>query len=90
MVHIKMIDWLIRQLFKWNNFRSAVFEEVDWQNSIGLILNDPQDMSIATCMWYETDGWKGWTIENNVYYFNDIPEKSLSDLMGVLNERNGI
>lgn len=79
-----MIDWLIRQMFKFDHLRAAIFSEVDWQNSITRILEDPNDMQVATAMWCEQDGWRGWTVEDGRYYFNDIPEKSLSDLMEIL------
>ena len=80
-----MIDWIIRQLFKWQPLRLAIFSEVDWYNSITRIMADPNEMAIATAMWCEEDGWRGWTVEDGKYYFNDIPEKSLSDLMEILN-----
>jgi hypothetical protein len=83
-----MIDWIIRQLFKWQPLRLAIFSEVDWYNSITRIMEDPEDMKIATAMWCESDGWRGWTIDDGKYYFNDIPEKSLSDLMEIFDGRS--
>lgn len=83
-----MIHWLVRQIFKWNTLRNEIFAEVDLYNSLTLIMNDPEAMKTATAMWYDTDGWRGWTIKNNGnYYFHDIPEKSLSDLMYTITER---
>lgn len=76
---------LVNWLFKWDTLRSAIFAEVDWQNSTTRIMSDPNDMAVATAMWCEKDGWRGWTVEDNKYYFNDVPEKSISDLMEILN-----
>ena len=80
-----MIDWLIRQLFKWQPLRLAIFDEVNMYNSITRIMADPEEMKTATAMWDEGDGWRGWTIrDNGNYYFHDVPEKSISDLMEIL------
>lgn len=80
-----MIDKLVNLIFKWDTLRLAIFSEVNWYNSITRIMADPNEMAIATAMWCEEDGWRGWTVEDGKYYFNDIPEKSLSDLMEILN-----
>lgn len=79
-----MIDRLVDLIFKWDTLRIAIFNEVDWYNSTTRILEDPNDMAVATAIWCDPDGWRGWTYEDNKYYFNDIPEKSLSDLMEIL------
>jgi hypothetical protein len=76
-----MIDWLIRQIFKIPALRINIFQEVDMYNSLTRIMKDPKSMEIASAFWEESDGWKGWTVEENKYYFNDIPEH---DLMGVM------
>ena len=82
-----MINWLIKQLFKWENFRAAIYAEVDWDNSITRTLEDPESMKTAAAMWCEEDGWRGWHIKDDGnYYFHDIPEKSLSDIFDVLEE----
>jgi len=53
-------------------------------------MNDPESMKVATTMWCDPDGWRGWTIKDNGnYYFHDMPEPMFSDLMGVLYEREG-
>ena len=77
----QMIDKLISILFKWTGFREALFAEVNMYNSLTRIMKDPKSMEIASAFWEELDGWKGWTVEENKYYFNDIPEH---DLMGVM------
>ena len=80
-----MIDFIIKQLFRWKPLRLAIFNEVEMYNSITRILADPEEMKIATALWDDGDGWRGWTIKDNGnYYFNDVPEKSISDLMEIL------
>lgn len=77
----KLVDWL----FKWEALRAAIYAEVDWDNSITRILQDPESMQTASAMWCEDDGWRAWTIKDNGnYYFHDIPEKSLSDIFEVV------
>ena len=86
-----MIDWLIRQLFKWQPLRLAIFDEVNMYNSITHILADPEEMKTATAIWDENDGWRGWTIKDNGnYYFHDVPEKGLGDIMDILMERETV
>lgn len=80
-----MIDKLVNLIFKWNALRLAIFDEVNMYNSITRIMADPEEMKIATALWDDGDGWRGWTIKDNGnYYFNDVPEKSISDLMEIL------
>ena len=80
-----MIDFIIKQLFKWQPLRLAIFDEVNMYNSITRILADPEEMKTATAMWNDGDGWRGWTIKDNGnYYFHDVPEKNISDLMEIL------
>jgi hypothetical protein len=76
-----MIDWLVNKLFAIKPLREALFTEVNFYNSISRITKDPESMKTASAFWDEGDGWRGWTIEDNKYYFNDIPEH---DLMGVI------
>ncbi len=86
-----MIDWLIRQLFKWQPLRLAIFDEVNMYNSITRIMADPEEMKTATAMWDEGDGWRGWTIrDNGNYYFHDVPEKGIGDIMDILMERETV
>lgn len=80
-----MIDWLVNQIFKWDSLRLAIFSEVDWYNSITRTLDDPESMKIASAMWCEDDGWRGWTIKDNgSYYFHDVPEKHMSDIFEII------
>lgn len=86
-----MIDFIIKQLFKWQPLRLAIFDEVNMYNSITRILADPEEMKTATAMWDEGDGWRGWTIrDNGNYYFHDVPEKGLGDIMDILMEREAV
>ena len=83
-----MIDWFIRQLFKSDRLRSYVFAEVDWYNSITRTLQDPDAMKVATAFWCEPDGWRGWTIKDDgKYFFNDVAEPMLLDIMEILDEQ---
>ena len=76
-----MIDKLISILFRWTGFRESLFAEVNFYNSISRTTKDPESMKPASAFWDEGDGWRGWSIEGNKYYFNDVPEH---DLMGVI------
>ena len=83
-----MIDFIIKQLFKWQPLRLALFDEVNMYNSITRILADPEEMKIAAALWDDRDGWRGWTIrDDGRYYFHDIPEHSINDIMDILMER---
>jgi hypothetical protein len=77
-----MLDWLIRQMFKVAPLRVALFEEVDMYNSISRIMADDESSKIACTIWCDEDGWRGWNIkEDGSYYFHDIPEKSVGEIM---------
>lgn len=76
-----MIDKLVSILFRWTGLREALFTEVNFYNSISRTMNDPESMKTASAFWDEGDGWRGWSIEGDKYYFNDVPEH---DLMGVI------
>ena len=77
-----MIDWLIRQIFRIDPLRIALFQEVDMYNSITRIMADDESSKIACAIWCDQDGWRGWNIkEDGTYYFHDIAEHSLGDIM---------
>lgn len=77
----KLIDFL----FRFNTLRTAIFAEVDWQNSIRRTLNDPDSMKVASAFWNEPDGWRGWGIKDDgSYYFHDIPEHHLGDILEIV------
>lgn len=80
-----MIEKIINFLFKWEKLRLNIFAEVDWYNSISRTLSDPESMKVSSAMWCEPDGWRCWHIKDNgTYYFHDLPEKSLGDIMDIL------
>jgi hypothetical protein len=76
-----MIDRIVNFLFRWDSLRNAIIDEVHMYDNIDKILSDPKEMQIASCVYPDSDGWRGWTknIDINRYYFNDIPEDSLMD-----------
>ena len=51
-------------------------------NSITRIMADDESSKIACAIWCDEDGWRGWNIkEDGTYYFHDIAEHSLGDIM---------
>lgn len=84
-----MIDWLVNKLFAVKPLRDALFNEVNFYNSITRTMSDPDSMKTASAFWDEGDGWRGWTIEDNKYYFNDIPEHGMFDCMESLEDMYG-
>jgi alkylation response protein AidB-like acyl-CoA dehydrogenase len=76
-----MIDWLVNKLFWYTPLREALISEATFYNSLTRTINDPEAMKTASAFWDEGDGWRGWSIEGNKYYFNDVPEH---DLMGII------
>lgn len=80
-----MTNKIVDLIFKWEKLRLAIFAEVDWYNSISRTLADPEAMKAASAIWCEDDGWRGWQIKDDGnYYFHDLPEKSLGDMMDIL------
>jgi len=83
-----VVDKIINFIFRWEKLRFAIFDEVNLYNSFTRILNDPESMETATALWDEGDGWRGWTIKDDGnYYFHDLPEKSLSDILEMISDR---
>ena len=83
-----MVDKIVNFIFKWEKLRLAIFDEVNLYNSFTRILNDPESMETATALWDEGDGWRGWTIKDDGnYYFHDLPEQSLSDILEMISDR---
>ena len=83
------METLVNWLFKWSRLRSAIFAEVDFYNSLTRLMKDPESKKIASAFWDEGDGWRGWTIEEDKYYFNDIPEHDLFGCMEELEAMHG-
>jgi hypothetical protein len=83
-----VVDKIVNFIFRWEKLRFAIFDEVNLYNSFTRILNDPESMETATALWDEGDGWRGWTIKDDGnYYFHDLPEKSLSDILNMISDR---
>lgn len=77
-----MIDKVVNMIFSLDSLRKAVTAEVHMYDSITRIMSDPESMKTASAFWDEGDGWRGWTIkEDGRYYFHDIPEHTLGDVM---------
>lgn len=75
----KLVNWLLS-----TPLRNAIFDEVNWQNSIGHTLADSESMRAGSLFWYEPDGWRGWTQKEDMsYYFHDIPEKDIGDMFDI-------
>ena len=80
-----MINKIVDFIFSWEKLRLAIFAEVDWYNSISRTLADPEAMKTVSAMWCEDDGWRGWHIKDDgTYYFHDLPEKGIGDMMDIL------
>jgi len=85
-----MIDWLVNRLFWWTPLRTALLAEATFYNSMTTLLNDPESMKTATAYWNEGDGWRGWTIEDDKYYFNDVPEYDMLSAWEALDEMTNV
>lgn len=86
-----MINKIVDLIFSWEKLRFAIFAEVDWYNSISRTLADPEAMKTASAMWCEPDGWRGWYIkDDNTYYFHDLPEKGIGDMIDILWDREDV
>lgn len=80
-----MIDKVVNMIFSLDSLRKAVTAEVHMYDSITRIMSDPESMKTASAFWDEGDGWRGWTIkEDGRYYFHDIPEHTLGDIMDIV------
>ena len=85
-----MINKFIDILFKSDMIREAIFTEVNFYNTVSRITKDPESMKTASAFWDEGDGWRGWSIEGDKYYFNDFPEHDLLGAMLVIEDMAGI
>ena len=85
-----MIDRLVNTLFKWDRLREALFAEVHLYDYLDKVMADPESMKTGSLYWPDTDGWRGWSQDEdtNKYYFNDIPEDSCMDAIKALEEMN--
>ena len=73
-----MIDWLVNKIFRWDQLREAIFDEVELYKEIDRRL---KDTTPGSAYWNDGNGWRSWTYsaERKKYYFNDIPEQNLGD-----------
>jgi hypothetical protein len=77
-----MIDKVVNMIFNLDSLRTAVFAEVDLYNSVTRIMADDESSKVACAVWCDEDGWRGWKIkEDGTYYFHDIAEHSLGNIM---------
>lgn len=77
-IGIGIMDSIVSLLFRWDKLRNAIIDEVHMYDEIDKVLSDTESRQIASSVYSDMDGWRGWTINTdiNVYYFNDIPEDS--------------
>jgi hypothetical protein len=81
-----MIDFIVRQLFKWRELRQALIEEVHMYDKLDRIMSDPDAMKIGSSFYPDVDGWRAWSFHKDKYYFNDIPEMNLMDAFMAMEE----
>jgi hypothetical protein len=79
---LKMIDWLVNRIFRWDPLRKAIFDEVRLYQSVDRSLWEYEKERPTNLTWSEGDRWYGWTYNNNAkrYYFDDIGNESLMGL----------
>jgi hypothetical protein len=79
---LKMIDWLVNRIFRWDPLRKAVFDEVRLYQSVDRSLWEYEKEGPTNLTWSEGDTWYGWTYNSNAkrYYFDDIGNISLMGL----------
>ena len=79
---IRMIDWLVNRIFRWDPLRKAVFDEVRLYQSVDRSLWEYEKEGPTNLTWSEGDMWYGWTYNSNAkrYYFDDIGNTSLMGL----------
>jgi hypothetical protein len=77
-----MIMWLVDRIFRWDSLRNAVFDEVNFYQSITRRIWDMERENPTNLTWSEGDRWYGWTFNNTTkrYYFDDIGNESLMGL----------
>lgn len=85
------LERIVNILFKWGRLREALMDEVHMYDKLGRLLKDPEAMKTGSLYWPSSDGWRGWTHNDdlNKYFFNDIPEHGIMDAMEALNKMEG-
>jgi hypothetical protein len=65
---------LVSILMQWDLFKNTV---KDYLFDLDLVSSwSYEEDGIAAAFWMDPDGWRGWSIEDSKYYFNDIPDES--------------
>jgi hypothetical protein len=79
---LKMIDWLVNRIFRWDSLRHAIFNEVHMYDEVDKRIKEYKDEEPTNLTWSEGDTWYGWTYNSNAkrYYFDDIGNISLMGL----------
>jgi len=79
---IRMIDWLVNKIFRWDSLRDAIFSEVHMYDEIHKQMKEYKEEGPTNLTWSEGDTWYGWTYNSNAkrYYFDDIGNTSLMGL----------
>jgi len=79
---IRMIDWLVNKIFRWDSLRNAIFSEVHMYDEIHKQMKEYKEEEPTNLTWSEGDTWYGWTYNSNAkrYYFDDIGNESLMGL----------
>lgn len=87
-----MIEWIVRQLMRWDSLRSELLAELRMYDDLGRIMKDPESMEVASAYWAESDGWRGWSYNKdlNKYFFNDYPETTMYNVMNALDDMEGV
>jgi len=72
-----MIDWLVHNIFRFTSLREAIFEEVHFYDAIDAAIKEPS----TNLTWCEEDGlWRGWTLKDNTYLFDDVGYTTMVEL----------
>jgi len=77
-----MINWLVNRIFRWDQLRDAVFDELMLYQSITKAMTQRDHDNPLNLAWAEGDRWYGWTYNRSQkrYYFDDIGNESLMGL----------
>lgn len=77
-----MLKFLVNRIFRWDALRNAIFDEVNFYQSIDKAMWESENISPTNLTWSEGDRWYGWTYNPKLkrYYFDDIGNESLMGL----------
>jgi hypothetical protein len=79
---LKMIDWLVSRIFRWDSLRNAIFDEVHLYDELNKRIKEYKNEEPTNLTWSEGDTWYGWTYNKDKkrYYFDDIGNISIMGL----------